>query len=388
MCVWISDMKALNLIALSLLLSCSRPTVDVARVSALASRQCLLMEEYLTEDTFPRSFQSDSMVVSKASWWCSGFYAGTCWYSYLLGQDNAVRDLAIRQTTKLMDVDRLCRDHDIGFQVMCSSGLAWKATGDSLYLMILRDAAERLAGRFSPVTGTIKSWNSKRFTYPVIIDNMMNLELLTFAAKTFDVPEWQDIAIAHARTTMANHFREDGSCYHLVDYNPEDGSIIRKQTWQGLSDESSWSRGQGWALYGYSMMFRETGLPEFLEQAEKVAAYLLPLLSDRPIPAWDFDSDAPDDASAAAVMASAFLELSTLTKDAAQGKAYFEMAERMLKELSSDKYLCREGECAGFLLKHSTGFFLHDSEVDVPLSYADYYFMEALYRYKMIIYAN
>ncbi|MBP5539555.1 MAG: glycoside hydrolase family 88 protein [Bacteroidales bacterium] len=373
--------KGFLYLVLFVLAACSRPAVDVQIVSEVASRQCLLMEEYLTEETFPKTFEGDSLVTSKASWWCSGFYAGTCWYSYLLGKDAAVRALAVRQTAKLMDVNRLCRDHDIGFQVMCSSGLAWKTTGDSLYLEVIRDAAGKLAGRFSPVTGTIKSWNSKRFVYPVIIDNMMNLELLTYAAGLFDVPQWRDIAIAHARTTLVNHFREDGSCYHLVDYNPEDGSVFKKQTWQGLSDESSWSRGQGWALYGYSMMYRETGLTEFLEHAEKVAAYLLPLLADRPVPAWDFDADAPDDASAAAVMASGFLELGTLTTDAARGKAYFNMAEKILKALSSPEYLCREGECAGFLLKHSTGFFLLGSEVDVPLSYADYYFMEALYRY-------
>lgn len=375
-------------VAVLFLFSCGRPIIDTPKVSSLSSRQCLLMEKYLTEDTFPKTYEADSLVTSRASWWCSGFYAGACWYSYLVGQDTSIRNLAIRQTAKLMDIDRLCRDHDIGFQVMCSSGLAWKATGDSLYLGMIRESAERLAGRFSSVTGTIKSWNSKRFTYPVIIDNMMNLELLTFAARAFNNPQWQDIAITHARTTMANHFREDGSCYHLVDYNPDDGSIIRKQTWQGLSDESSWSRGQGWALYGFSMMYRETGAPEFLAQAEKVAAYLLPLLSDRPVPAWDFDAEAPDDASAAAVMASAFLDLSALTSNKALGEKYYNMAERILKELSSDKYLCRDGECAGFLLKHSTGFFLHGSEVDVPLSYADYYFMEAIYRYNNLISAR
>lgn len=381
-------MKVFRYLFLLALAACTRPGVDVRKVSDVASRQCMLMEKHLTEDTFPKTYEADSLVTSKASWWCSGFYAGTCWYSYLLGHDSAIRDLALRQTAKLLDINLLCRDHDIGFQVMCSSGLAWKATGDSLYLGVIRAAAEKLAGRFSPITGTIKSWNSKRFTYPVIIDNMMNLELLTFAAGLFDVPQWRDVTVAHARTTMANHFRDDGSCYHLVDYDPEDGSVLRKQTWQGLSDESSWSRGQGWALYGYSMMYRETGLPEFLQHAEKVAAYLLPLLAARPVPAWDFDTDAPDDASAAAVMASAFLELSTLTKDAMGAKTYFQIAERILKELSSEKYLCREGECAGFLLKHSTGFFLHDSEVDVPLSYADYYFMEALYRYHQLIAAK
>lgn len=370
-------MKKFVLILALAAVTCGRTTVDVERIASLAAGQALLMEKSLTDDVMPRTFRDGAVVISNLEWWCSGFYPGVCWYTYLLGGDQAVKELALRQTARLQDVEKLNDSHDVGFQVMCSSALAYKVTGDSLYLNTIREGAEKLAARFSPVTGAIKSWNWD--SYPVIIDNMMNLELLTYAAGLFDQPSWREIAITHARTTMANHFRENGSCYHLVDFNPEDGIVMKKQTVQGYADESAWARGQAWALYGFTMMYRETGLAEFLEQAERVAAYLLPLLEKQPIPNWDFDAPQKQvDASAGAIMASAFLELGALS----QNPDYRHIAERILKELCSAEYLCQPGECAGFLLKHSTGHFTAASEVDVPLTYADYYFLEALYRWK------
>lgn len=368
-----------------LLASC-RCDIPVDRIAELSAKQCTILEQSLTEDTFPRYFQNGELKLADTHWWCSGFFPGVCWYTYKLSGDESMKEMALRQTSKILDVSLLSGDHDLGFEVMPSSGEAWKETGDSLYLKTVRDAAEQLAGRFSPVAGVIKSWNNPHFSYPVIIDNMMNLELLTYASRIFGVPEWKEIAITHARTTIKNHFREDNSCYHLVDYNPEDGSIIRKQTVQGYADESAWSRGQAWALYGFTMMFRETGEEDFLAQAEKVAAFLLPRLEGRPVPPWDFDapeeSIGQDDASAGAIMASAFFELSGLTRDAGLAKRYRAQALETLKALCGEKYLATEGEVGGFLLKHSTGHYPKGSEVDVALTYADYYFMEALWRYK------
>ncbi len=368
-----------------LLASC-RCDIPVDRIAELSAKQCTILEQSLTEDTFPRYFQNGELKLADTHWWCSGFFPGVCWYTYKLSGDESMKEMALRQTSKILDVSLLSGDHDLGFEVMPSSGEAWKETGDSLYLKTVRDAAEQLAGRFSPVAGVIKSWNNPHFSYPVIIDNMMNLELLTYASRIFGVPEWKEIAITHARTTIKNHFREDNSCYHLVDYNPEDGSIIRKQTVQGYADESAWSRGQAWALYGFTMMFRETGEEDFLAQAEKVAAFLLPRLEGRPVPPWDFDapeeSIGQDDASAGAIMASAFFELSGLTRDAGLAKRYRAQALETLKALCGEKYLATEGEVGGFLLKHSTGHYPKGSEVDVSLTYADYYFMEALWRYK------
>lgn len=361
---------------------CKNSLIDTGRIAALASEQCRIMEQVLPEGTMPRTFENGELVTSNLRWWCSGFYPGICWYTYKLGGDT--KELALRQTARLLDVDLLSRDHDLGFQMMSSVAHAYRETGDSLYLPVLKETATRLAARFSPVVGATMSWNWEG-RFPVIVDNLINLELLTYASVLFNKPEWKEIAIKHTRTTLKNHFREDNSCYHLVDFDPLDGSVKEKITHQGYTNDSAWSRGQSWALYGFTMMYRETGLPEFLEQANKVAAFLLSKLKDRPIPNWDYDApQQQDDASAAAIMASAFLELSGFAPDKKTADLYWNQAEAILRELCSDKYLCKKGECAGFLLKHSVGHYAINNEVDVPLLHADYYFLEALYRWKTL----
>lgn len=377
----------LVLLLAGLLVSCKNDVkLPVDEIAYLSARQCAILEQSLTEDTMPRNYENGQLVLSDTRWWCSGFFPGVCWYTYKLGGNKAMRDMALRQTAKLQDVEMLDPAHDLGFQVMPSSVEAYLETGDSCYLKTIYAAAAKLAARFTPVTGVIRSWNNPTFTYPVIIDNMMNLELLMYASKLFNVPEWKEIAVTHANTTNRNHFRPDGSCYHLVDYNPEDGSIIRRQTVQGYADESAWARGQAWAVYGFTMMYRETGDEAYLERAVKCAEFLLPLLEGRPVPPWDFnapeESIGQDDASAGAIMASAFLELATLTKDAALAQRCREQAVTTLKALCNKPYLAEEGEAGGFLLKHSTGHYPKGGEVDVALTYADYYFMEALWRYK------
>ena len=366
----------------------SRSAMDLMteEVSTLGASQCLLLGKSTPRDSLPQTYENGHLVFSDRVRWTSGFFPGTCWYAYRLSGQEAVKALAESFTAPMLDVDAYFRDHDIGFQIMCSAGLAYRTTGDETYLPAIRRGAELLASRFSPLTGTIKSWDSSRPVCKVIIDNMMNLELLTFASRQFGVPVWEAMAKSHADKTMVNHFREDGSSYHLVEYDLATGEVLVRKTVQGYSDDSSWSRGQSWGLYGYTMMYRETGEKRYLQQAEKIAAYLLPLLADRPVPAWDFSAPSPfsgqDDASAAAVMASAFVELSTLTKDKGRSAQYLEQAEAMLLALASLRYLASPGELGGFLLKHSTGFYRHGSEVDVPLTYADYYFLEALDRYR------
>ena len=364
----------------------SEMDMTIQAVSNLAIGQCLMLGSSLEGGQMPQTFEDGKLLTSNLVRWTSGFFPGTCWYEYLLSGNPEVRSLAERLTEEMLDVESYFRDHDIGFQIMCSAGLAYKITGDEKYLPAIRRAAELLASRFSPVTGTIKSWDSSRPVCKVIIDNMMNLELLTFAAKQFGVPEWKEMAESHADKTIANHFREDGSSFHLLEYDLEAGEVLVKKTVQGYSDDSAWSRGQSWGLYGYTMMYRETGEKRYLRHAEKIARYLFPLLAERPVPAWDFNAPAPmssqDDASAAAVMASAFIELSTLTKDKALAEQCSGQVEATLLELASQRYLAAPGEIGGFLLRHSTGFYRHGSEVDVPLTYADYYFLEALFRYK------
>jgi uncharacterized protein YyaL (SSP411 family) len=214
---------------------------------------------------------------------------------------------------------------------------------------------------------------------------MMNLELLEEASKMFGCDSFANIARIHANTTMENHFRDDYTSYHLVCYDMEDGTVAQKRTVQGYADDSAWARGQAWALYGYTMMFRESADEKYLQQAINVADMIIPYLPEDGVPYWDFnDPRIPEiyrDASAGAVMASAYIELSQFVSNKAKSKKYLKTAEKIIRTLASDEYLCAEGECHGFLLKHSVGHLPKNSEVDVPLTYADYYFLEALIRY-------
>lgn len=362
------------------------------RVFDIAEKQYIMMDTRLKDDTMPRSMDSEgNFIDSNLRWWCSGFYPGSLWYIYEYTGNGQVRTLAEKNTEKLDVLKIKGTDHDLGFQMNCSFGNAYRITGDERYAEPIRTSAEVLAGRFSPVTGVIKSWDfvnkGRDWKYPVIIDNMMNLEHLYNAGSLFGLDTLKTIALTHANTTMANHFRPDYTSWHLVDYDPETGAVRSKETVQGFSDSSAWARGQAWALYGYTMMFRMSGYDCYLSQAENIADMLLKRLPEDGIPYWDFDSDMiPDDyrdASAAAIMASAFIELSTLCNSPKKA-AYLETAEKQLRTLASDEYLAQPGENCNFILRHSVGSLPGNSEVDVPLTYADYYFLEALLRYSRL----
>ena len=359
------------------------------RVFDVAVQQMTAMDKTLQEDQMPRTVSPEGdLVPSDISWWCSGFYPGSLWILYENGGDPQVKALAEKYTERLTPLLERHTDHDIGFMINCSFGHAYDATRDTAWLPVIEGAAEKLAARLSPVTGTIRSWDwirrGKDWKYPVIIDNMMNLELLMRAAGQFGRPDFRDVAVTHARTTAKNHFRPDYSTFHLVDYDPEDGHVRSRQTVQGYSDDSAWARGQAWGLYGYTMMYKETGLPEFLDQAEAIAKYIMGRLPEDGVPYWDFDDpaipEAKRDASAGAITASALLDLARLTKDASLAIRCNETACRTLRTLASPEYLAEPGTNANFLLRHSVGNLPSDSEVDVPLTYADYYFLEALTR--------
>ena len=355
------------------------------RVFDRAVHQLILTDASLGEKEYPRSLDAEgNLVKSDNKWWCCGFYPGSLWYTYEHTGNEQIKALADKYTRSLV-INEIRRDHDMGFIVWCSYGNAFRLTGDESYKPMIEDAAEILAARFSPVTKTIRSWNYP-LEYQVIIDNMMNLELLEEASKMFACDSLDLIARTHANTTMENHFRDDYSSYHLVCYDMEDGSVERKVTVQGYADDSAWARGQAWAVYGYAMMYRETGVEEYLQQAVNVADMIIPYLPEDGVPYWDFnDPKIPDtyrDASAGAVIASALVELSGYVDSKSKARKYLASAETILRTLASDEYLCAEGECHGFLLKHSVGNLPKNSEVDVPLTYADYYFLEALIRYK------
>ena len=370
--------------------SAKDPLIDAAdKVFNLAKTQYALMDSALSEGEYPRTTGQDcSLRTSDMGWWCSGFYPGSLWYIYEYTGDKAILEMAWKQTLPLKGLLDRHTDHDIGFQINCSFGNALRLTGDSAAVMpTYVAAAQKLAARLNPATGVTRSWDwvRKDWRYPVIIDNMMNMELLAEAARMSGDETLMDAATTHANTTLKNHFRPDWSCWHLLDYDPETGEVRSRETVQGYADESAWARGQAWALYGFTMMSRETSSDEYLDAAENIADMILSHLPDDGIPYWDFNApDIPDalrDASAGAITASALIELSTTTSDSDASERYLDTARKQLLTLSSEEYLAKPGENGFFLLKHCVGNMPENSEIDVPLSYADYYFLEALVRY-------
>jgi rhamnogalacturonyl hydrolase YesR len=280
-------------------------------------------------------------------------------------------------------------NHDVGFMIFCSFGNGYRLTGDLAYKEVINTASQSLATRYSDKVGLIRSWdfNKDKWQYPVIIDNMMNLEMLMWSAKVTGNNRFADISVSHANKTMEHFYRPDMSCYHVVSYDTISGLPHKKQTHQGFSDTSSWSRGQGWGLYGYTFMYRETKDPKYLEMAKKIADYMInhPRMPKDYIPYWDFDApgipNEPRDASAASLMASALIELSEYVEKTL-AKKYLKVAEIQLRTLATPEYTAKIGENGNFILKHSVGSLPHKSEVDVPLTYADYYYVEALVRMK------
>lgn len=314
--------------------------------------------------------------------WTSGFFPGSLWLAYELTGDERLLADAVDYTNKMLPATFYTGTHDLGFMVGCSYGNALRlCPNDSLKTVIIR-TADNLASRFNPEIGAIRSWDFGPWNFPVIIDNMMNLELLFQASKLTGDNKYKDIAIRHADKTMACHFRPDMTSYHVVSYNPN-GSIETRQTFQGRSDESAWARGQAWGVYGYTVCYRETGDKKYLEFAQKIADMIISRVeTEDHIPLWDYDAPnlptTPRDASAAAVTSSALFELCGYLSD---GQKYFNYAESILRSLSSPEYLAEPGTNCGFILKHSTGSLAHGSEIDVPLNYADYYYLESIKRY-------
>lgn len=327
--------------------------------------------------------------------WRSGFFPGSIWYMYELTGDTSYLPLARKYTEAIRLAEHLTWHHDIGFIINCSFGNGLRLAPDTAaYKDVMVQAAKSLCTRFRPNAGVIQSWDVKGNSWqsergwecPVIIDNMMNLELLFEATKLSGDSTFYKVAVAHADRTLSEHFRPDGSCYHVVDYNISDGSVRHKQTAQGYADESVWSRGQAWAIYGFTICYRETKDRKYLDQALKTFNRMKndPHMPEDLIPYWDMDApnipNEPRDASSASCIASALYEISTYAvSDAASYKAY---ADRIMHSLASPDYRAALGTNGNFILMHSVGSIPHNSEIDVPLNYADYYFLEALKRRK------
>ncbi|MDF9831147.1 glycoside hydrolase family 88 protein [Parabacteroides sp. PF5-6] len=327
--------------------------------------------------------------------WRSGFFPGSIWYLYELTGDEAYRPLAEKYCAAIEEAKNLTWHHDVGFMIGCSFGNGLRLTGNPQYKEVVVQAARSLSTRFRPEAGIIQSWDVDRgwmsqrgWECPVIIDNMMNLELMFEATKITDDPSFREIALAHADRTLTEQFRADGSCYHVIDYSLEDGSVRNRHTAQGYAHESAWSRGQAWAIYGYTICYRETGEQKYLDQALKTFRFMRDHkdMPDDLIPYWDMDApDIPNalrDVSSASCIASALYEISTL--DLPEADTYKTYADQIMRSLASPAYRAEPGTNGNFLLMHSVGSIPHDAEVDKPLNYADYYFLEALKRKKDI----
>ncbi|MFD0792885.1 glycoside hydrolase family 88 protein [Mucilaginibacter litoreus] len=357
-----------------------------------ADAQYKYLAKQLKPQEFPKTYHADQnkLETSNSGWWCSGFYPGTLLNIYQQNHDKALLTEAGRMMKVLEKEQYNTHTHDLGFMMYCSFGTANKLNPSDEYRQILINSAKSLSTRFNPKVGAIKSWDSKPSDFLVIIDNMMNLELLFWATKATGDSSFYKIAVTHANTTIKNHYRPDYSSYHVINYNPETGAVQEKKTAQGYANESAWARGQAWGLYGFTVMYRETGDKKYLEQANHIARFILnnPNLPADKIPYWDFNApnipNALRDASAAAIMASALLELCRYANNADALK-YFNSAQSIIKTLSSPAYKAANGTNGGFLLKHSVGHFPAGTEIDVPLTYADYYFVEAMQRYKSLV---
>lgn len=341
----------------------------------------------------PRNIEGNDTTwacrTASAEEWCSGFWPGILWYDYENTSDQKIKQAAENYTSSL---EPICHkpvfDHDLGFLMFCSYGNAYRITGDQKYKDIILASADSLATLYNDNVGTLLSWprNVAMFGgHNTIMDNMINLEMLFWAAKNGGDPHLYDIAVNHAVTTMKNHFRPDGTCFHVAVYDPQSGEFIKGMTHQGYADNSTWARGQAWAIYGYTMVYRETQDPKFLDFACKVADVYLDRLPEDKVPYWDFDDpaipQAPRDASAAGVVASALLELQNYCNDYHHQK-YLDDATQMLASLSGPNY--RSNNSKDSFLDHSTGHKPAGSEIDASIIYADYYYLEALTRMKKI----
>jgi hypothetical protein len=344
------------------------------------------VEELQGNPGFPRSTSPDGSWKTVSLYdWTSGFFPGCLWYAFEHSHDSFFKKAAGQWTEKLDSIQYYTGNHDVGFMIFCSYGNGYRLTKNKTYKKVILQAANSLAARFNPKVGCIKSWDDTQWQYPVIIDNMMNLELLFWASQHGGTKKMYTIAVSHAEKTMQNHFRSDGSTYHVVGYDTITGSVLAKNTAQGYADSTCWARGQAWSLYGFTMTYRFTKDRRFLRTAQRAADYFIAHLPADYVPYWDFQAPAiphePRDASAAAIAASGLFELSTCTTDKRLRTKYIKAAENILRSLSSSSYLA-EGTPSHAILNHCVGHKPNNSEIDVSLIYADYYFLEALSRYK------
>lgn len=368
------------------------PTID--QRYRHASTQYKLMMDELPEDKLPKTFVKahNYLETSGPDWWTSGYYPGTLLRLYEQTGDSLLLKEAQRTLTLLAKQQNNSKSPDLGFIIYNSFGRAMQTIPEVDYHKVLLASAKTLAKRYDPKVKAIRSWdtrqNDKEFI--LVIDHLMNLELLFWAFRATDDSSYYKIAVSHAETVLKNHFRPDYSIYQIVHLDTKTGKLKQRRNAQAYGDESTWSRGEAWALYGFTMLYRETGDISYLAQATHIADFILdhPNLPKDMIPYWDFDTpEIPNtyrDASAGAISAAALLELCGYLEES-MAKKYFKAGETMIETLASPEYTALLGTNGGFILMHGAGYIPVMAEVDVPLPYADYYYLEALTRYKAII---
>ncbi|MBB3836782.1 hypothetical protein FHS57_000764 [Runella defluvii] len=362
--------------------------IDVKKEFEFAAKQYEgMLASHPDITKFPQSTNPDGTPRDmKSSWWCSGFFGGSLWYIYEFNKAPQWKEAAHKWTMAVEQEQYNKGTHDLGFMIYCPFGNGYRLTKNEAYKPVMLTGAQSLATRFDPKVGLIKSWNSFKggYNYPVIIDNMMNLEFLFWAAKESGNKDLYNLCITHADNTMKHHYRPDHSAYHVICYGPN-GEVLAKKNHQGAFDESSWSRGQSWGMYGYTVMYRETKDQKYLDHARNIADYLLshPNMPADKVPYWDYNKPGEErDASAGAILASGLLELSTY--GGKNAKNYYNTAVTILESLSKPPYKAELGKNNHFILQHSVGHKLGNSEIDVPLVYADYYYLEGLLRYQAL----
>jgi len=386
-------MKKATLVTLLFILfavSYGQSSIDVKKTmnTVLMQYEQLLAVHADTTKT-PHSFERGKYIDMPTDWWCSGFFGGTLWYLYEYTKDAKWKDAADLWSMAVQKEQFNTGTHDLGFMLYCPFGNGYRLTANPEYKRILVNGSKSLATRFDPKVGLIKSWDDfDEYKYPVIIDNMMNLEMLFWAAKATGNKKYYQISTRHADATIKHHFRKDFSAYHVISYDSA-GNVVARKTKQGAHDTSAWARGEAWALYGYTVMYRETKNKKYLRQAIGIADFFInhPNLPEDKIPYWDFNAPGipgeERDASAAAIACSGLLELSKYV-DKEKSSAYFKVGEKMLSSLSGQDYRSQLNENGNFLIKHCVGFKPGNREIDVPLVYADYYYVEALLRYSQL----
>ena len=386
-----------------------KKSTPMSTMELVLERYSNILETAQDLSEFPRSIDENGELLTTGIYsWTSGFFPGSLWYIYELTGEETWKEEAVKWTEALDTIQYWSGNHDVGFMINCSYGNGLRLTKNKAYEKVMIQTAESLTERYNPIVKSLESWDYREawdgiteWYFPVIIDNMMNLELLFEASKLSGDPKYKEIAIQHAQTCMKNHYRENFSSYHVVDYDTLTGEVLDKATCQGLLDESSWARGQAWGLYGFVTCYRYTLDKAYLSFAENIADYIIthPNLPEDLIPYWDYEAiipglepewdyhpedftEIPRDVSAAAITSAALLELSKYSEK--NEDHYRGVAQGIISSLSSGKYLSYEGKNKYFILNHSVGSIPHGVEIDVPLVYADYYFLESLSRYSKL----